>query len=590
MNPLVRARNMFRWLFALCIALGTAFTGATAGAAPGPGRSFLFLQPGFTQAIYGVAEMATNSEMSGPAFAPNGDRLVVECRISDAPLIRFLGASTSIVNTTLIHNTTTMPSTAGCGLTNHPDGTLYSITGPGLVNLDANTGSQLRGSFGGPGLIESGTAVDPQTGNLVYNRGTGGFDFGTIASVDRAFTTVTTLSTVTFQIDIISAMAFDPTGSYLFLASLSGAPEGLPRLTILDRSGALVQRVFMPSSSEPGGIAFHTGASVFAMTNNLDGTMTRFDFPGNDFTQPPTQSVFASGGFAGSHIRVGPDGCLYLSQGQTRYDNGVVDDTHHHSLVQICARGGVADNITLTPATQHAPAGTPQTVTATVRDVLGVGQSGVSVKFEVTSGPDRGFTFTGLTNTVGQAVFTFSSSIPGTDAVQASFVDASGNKQVGNPAQVIFTPPPPAAPTGLAATAGNARVSLSWTASSGATSYNVKRATVTGGPYTTIATGVTATTFTDTGLANGTTFFYVVSAVNAGAESPNSNQAQATPTAPQAGVNYVALGDSYSAGQGNPPFLPPTDGPSNFCHRSSAAYSQVLGGIYGLQPKFHACS
>ena len=40
----------------------------------------------------------------------------------------------------------------------------------------------------------------------------------------------------------------------------------------------------------------------------------------------------------------------------------------------------------------------------------------------------------------------------------------------------------PAAPTGLAATAGNAQVGLSWNASSGATSYNVKRATVSGGP------------------------------------------------------------------------------------------------------------
>jgi len=561
-------------------------------AAPGPGQSFLFLQPGFTQAIYGVAVMATGAGMAGPAFAPNGDPLVVECvtPLHDRPLIRFLGASTTIVNSTVIHDTMTLPSNGGCGLMNHPNGALYTATDRGVVKLDANTGAPLLGPFGGPGL-STGIAVDPQTGNLVFQSGTGGFDFGTISAVDPALTTLSTFSKVFFGNSIISAMAFDPTGNYLFVSTVS--PR---RVTILNRSGVAVNAVPISSTTaRPVGIAIHAGAIVFAVTNNDDGTMTRFDFPGNDFTQPPTQRVFASGGFGGpfpgnGHVQVGPDGCLYLSQGQTRYDNGVVDDTHHHSLVQICARGGVADNITLTPATQHAPAGTPQTVTATVRDVLGVGQSGVSVTFEVTSGPDRGFTFTGLTNTVGQAVFTFSSSIPGTDAVQASFVDVSGNKQVGNPAQVIFTPPPPAAPTGLAATAGNARVSLSWTASSGATSYNVKRATVTGGPYTTIATGVTATTFTDTGLANGTTFFYVVSAVNAGAESPNSNQAQATPTAPQAGVNYVALGDSYSAGQGNPPFLPPTDGPSNFCHRSSAAYSQVLGGIYGLQPKFHACS
>src|SRR5215471_20841551 len=65
---------------------------------------------------------------------------------------------------------------------------------------------------------------------------------------------------------------------------------------------------------------------------------------------------------------------------------------------------------------------------------------------------------------------------------------------------------PPAAPTGLAATAGNAQVTLNWNASSGASSYNVKRSTTSGGPYTTIATGVTSTSFTNTGLTNGTTF------------------------------------------------------------------------------------
>jgi subtilase family serine protease len=86
----------------------------------------------------------------------------------------------------------------------------------------------------------------------------------------------------------------------------------------------------------------------------------------------------------------------------------------------------------------------------------------------------------------------------------------------------------PPAPTGLAATAGNAQVGLTWVASSGATSYNVKRATVSGGPYTTVGTSTT-TGFTNTGLTNGTTYFFVVTAVNSAGESGNSNQASATP-------------------------------------------------------------
>src|ERR1043165_1103079 len=91
---------------------------------------------------------------------------------------------------------------------------------------------------------------------------------------------------------------------------------------------------------------------------------------------------------------------------------------------------------------------------------------------------------------------------------------------------------PPSAPTGLTATAGNAHVALSWTASSGATSYNVKGATVSGGPYSTIATAVTTTSYDDTTAANGTTYFYVVSAVNSGGESASSSEVSATPVAP----------------------------------------------------------
>src|SRR4051794_26982167 len=53
---------------------------------------------------------------------------------------------------------------------------------------------------------------------------------------------------------------------------------------------------------------------------------------------------------------------------------------------------------------------------------------------------------------------------------------------------------------------------------------------------------------------------------------------------------YVALGDSYSSGEGSPPFFAGTDGGGNFCHRSPQAYSEVLGGIYGIAPKFYACS
>lgn len=94
--------------------------------------------------------------------------------------------------------------------------------------------------------------------------------------------------------------------------------------------------------------------------------------------------------------------------------------------------------------------------------------------------------------------------------------------------EATATQPPPA-PANLAATAGDAQVSLTWNAAPDATRYNVKRATVSAGPYTTVATGVVSTSFNDTGLSNGTTYYYVVSAENSVGESPDSNEANATP-------------------------------------------------------------
>jgi beta-glucanase (GH16 family) len=89
---------------------------------------------------------------------------------------------------------------------------------------------------------------------------------------------------------------------------------------------------------------------------------------------------------------------------------------------------------------------------------------------------------------------------------------------------------PPPAPSGLAATAGNQQVALTWSAVAGATSYNVKRATVSGGPYSTIV-NVTAANYTDGTVANDTAYYYVVAAVNVNGESANSSQVIATPNA-----------------------------------------------------------
>jgi hypothetical protein len=104
---------------------------------------------------------------------------------------------------------------------------------------------------------------------------------------------------------------------------------------------------------------------------------------------------------------------------------------------------------------------------------------------------------------------------------------------------------PPNTPTGLAGTPGYNEAWLEWNASAGATRYLIKRATAGGGPYTSIVTNLTTTSFLDTNLLTGTNYFYVVSAANFLGESTNSSSVSVTPAAPvqpfTAGTLYVDL-------------------------------------------------
>jgi beta-galactosidase len=101
---------------------------------------------------------------------------------------------------------------------------------------------------------------------------------------------------------------------------------------------------------------------------------------------------------------------------------------------------------------------------------------------------------------------------------------ANGNGTSANSVEVSAIPK--AIVTGLTATATNSQIVLNWNRSSGA-SYNVKRSTVTSGPYSTIASSIASTNYTDSNVVSCQAYYYAVTMINAGNESPNSAEASA---------------------------------------------------------------
>ncbi len=112
----------------------------------------------------------------------------------------------------------------------------------------------------------------------------------------------------------------------------------------------------------------------------------------------------------------------------------------------------------------------------------------------------------------------------------------------------------PAAPTSLTATAGNDQVALSWspptnTGGTAITGYDILRGTSSLGELAApLASSVSGTTYTDTAVTDGTTYYYEVEALNAVGTSPTSNEASGTPTAPSPPLAPTTLSSSLSGG------------------------------------------
>ncbi|MGO8671962.1 MAG: choice-of-anchor tandem repeat GloVer-containing protein, partial [Capsulimonadaceae bacterium] len=215
-------------------------------------------------------------------------------------------------------------------------------------------------------------------------------------------------------------------------------------------------------------------------------------------------------------------------------DTGLTNGVNYFYTVAAVNDGGTSPPSTEASATPEAPVlSAPTALTATAGDAQvslswtgSAGATSYNVYRATTSG-DEGSTAIGTT---AGTTYTNSGLTNGvTYFYKVAAVNASQTSVQSGEASATPEPPIPAAPTGLTATTGDTQVSLSWTASSGATSYNIYRATTSGGEGSTAIGTALATTYTDTGLTNGVTCYYKVAAVNGGGISGQSGEAFATP-------------------------------------------------------------
>jgi hypothetical protein len=172
--------------------------------------------------------------------------------------------------------------------------------------------------------------------------------------------------------------------------------------------------------------------------------------------------------------------------------------------------GSVTDGTKLSRASSLSASGASVTVSSAKLSNAEFALTGISFPLTIAAGTSVSFTLTFVPQSSGLAAGTL------------SFGDNASN-----------VPTETLSGTGVAATQHS--VSLSWTDSgSGLVGYNVYRGSVSGGPYTKINSALdSTTTYTDTSVLAGRTYYYVTTSVNgSGMQSGYSNQAQAVVPSP----------------------------------------------------------
>ena len=264
-----------------------------------------------------------------------------------------------------------------------------------------------------------------------------------------------------------------------------------------------------------------------------------------------------------STLKSGSDGTLAFSRAygsndvlEVRLSSGVPPDTTPPTITASAPSNGATDiNITSTISVTFSEAMTQNAAeaafsvsnaTSTLSGTMSWNSDDTVLSFQPSNSLAYG---TAYTITVGIGATDLAN-----NQLQSSWSSSFTTEAAPPPPPPPPPPPivePPSAPRGLTSNAAIRQVSLCWgvpTSDGGATiaGYSLYRSTTSGGPYTLVASLTANLSYVDTGLANGVTYYYRITAVNAAGESAMSNEASSrtfsVPTAPR--TPYAAFQDS----------------------------------------------
>lgn len=308
----------------------------------------------------------------------------------------------------------------------------------------------------------------------------------------------------------------------------------IARLTALnaDQMGLMMRGSLATNAAEVQFfMANNARQSIFAYRNGDGANLNHYN-SGDQFTYPPAWYKLARSGNNFTAYQSG-DGVTWTTV-QTATVSAIPGSGYYVGLA-INSGNATFDNVVYTNAAAtgtFAPPSAPANLTAAALagNLISLSwnpvtnASGYNVLRAIASGGP-------YTNIVTDTPLTgaYDPTVAANTAYYYIVTAINGGGQSANSSIATATTPSaavPVAPASLAATPGAAKVVLSWPASVGAASYNVKRSMTTGGPYTNLATGVVAS-FADTNVITGLRYYYVVTAVNNVGESGISPEAAA---------------------------------------------------------------